>query len=357
MNLSLREMLSRFCSKISTSSHETPPNLGFRPAMEELEDRVTPALIVTEIQALAPGLLFPAAGAAGPAGPQGIQGATGPTGATGATGPAGGPVGPPAQQGQRPATGATGIMGATGPAGPTGATGATGIMGATGPAGPTGATGATGPMGGPVGPTGPTGQTGPAGATGATGAAGATGPAGPAGATGATGAAGATGPAGPAGPAGATGATGATGVINFGSFFLLQPNDVPGTIAAGSAVPFPEDGPLSNAVGGIRRLTSTTFLLPAIGTYEISWQVSITEPGQLVLGLNSGGGNVELPTTVAGRATGTDQIVNDVLITTTSVNNVLSLRNPAGEPTALTVTPLAGGTDPVSGWLVIKQIG
>ena len=38
-------------------------------------------------------------------------------------------------------------------------------------------------------------------------------------------------------------------------------------------------------------------------------------------------------------------------------NSILSVRNPTGNSTALTVTPLAGGNHPVSASLAIKQIG
>lgn len=40
-----------------------------------------------------------------------------------------------------------------------------------------------------------------------------------------------------------------------------------------------------------------------------------------------------------------------------SYQAVSKLRNPAGNAAALTVTPLAGGTRPVSAHLVIMQIG
>ena len=96
--------------------------------------------------------------------------------------------------------------------------------------------------------------------------------------------------------------------------------------------------------------------LPAIGVYEVSWQVSVTEPGQLVLGLDTGAGAVEVPATVAGRATGTSQISNHVIITTTVADTKLTIRNPSGNSTALTITPLAGGTHAVSASLVIKQL-
>ena len=64
----------------------------------------------------------------------------------------------------------------------------------------------------------------------------------------------------------------------------------------------------------------------------------------------------DLDYTVADRATGTSQIVGMALVTTTVVNSVLTVRNPAGNAAALTITPLAGGTRPVSAHLVITQI-
>ena len=82
------------------------------------------------------------------------------------------------------------------------------------------------------------------------------------------------------------------------------------------------------------------------------FQVSVDEPGQLGLTLNS----VELAHTVVGRATGTNQLTGMSLVTTTVINSILTVRNPAGNSTALTITPLAGGTSPVSAHLVITQI-
>lgn len=89
-----------------------------------------------------------------------------------------------------------------------------------------------------------------------------------------------------------------------------------------------------------------------IGTYQILFQVSVTEAGQLILTLNG----QDLDYTVVGRATGTSQIVGMAVITTSAVNSVLTVRNPAGNAAALTITPLAGGTRPVSAHLVITQI-
>ena len=266
--------------------------------------------------------------AQGPAGPQGPSGPPGATGATGASGPAG-PQGAP---------GATGAPGPVGPAGTTGAAGPQGTPGSTGaagPAGPPGATGATGPMGAPGTP----GLPGPIGATGPMGAPGTPGPPGT------------SGEPGPAGPAGPTGPAGPAGVMDFADFYALMPPDNIAPVAAGSDVSFPHVGVA--AVGtGIIGMPNNQFLLSDIGTYQVMFQVSVTEPGQLELTLNG----LELPYTVVGRATGTSQIVGMALVQTTSVNSTLTVRNPFFNSPALTITPGAGGTRIVSANLIITRI-
>lgn len=185
------------------------------------------------------------------------------------------------------------------------------------------------------------------------------GPPGPPGPTGATGATGATGPTGAAGATGATGATGAQGpaggVLDFADFYALMPPDNAATVAIGGDVDFPNDGP-SSGTGLIARTGVDTFNLAEIGTYEVLFQVSVSEAGQLVLTLNSGAGAVELAYTVVGRDTGTSQIIGMALVQTTVINSILTVRNPAANPTALTITPLAGGADPVSAHLLITRI-
>ena len=128
-----------------------------------------------------------------------------------------------------------------------------------------------------------------------------------------------------------------------------MPPDNAATVAPGTDVSFPQDAPNS---GSITRIGNSSFNLSKIGTYQVMFHVSITEAGQLELTLN---GN-ELAYTVTGRATGTAQIVQMAIIETTSVNSILTVRNPADNSTALTITPLAGGTDAVSAHLVIIQI-
>lgn len=96
--------------------------------------------------------------------------------------------------------------------------------------------------------------------------------------------------------------------------------------------------------------------LGLIGVYEVTWQVSIDEPGQLELWLDSGSGAVALPATTVGRATGTSQLFGNTLIETTAVNSILSVRNPTGNIPALIITPTAGGTHSVSATLTIKKL-
>ena len=186
---------------------------------------------------------------------------------------------------------------------------------------------------GPIGPQGPVGETGP---TGPQGPIGETGPAGPRGAVGETG------PTGPQGPAG--------GVLNYADFYALMPGDNSATIAPGTDVNFPQDGP--NSGSGIARSGPDSFTLADIGIFQILFQASVTEAGQLILTLNG----EDLAYTVAGRASGTSQIIGMAIVETTVIDSILTVRNPEGSAASLTITPLAGGTRPVSAHLVITQL-
>ena len=115
-------------------------------------------------------------------------------------------------------------------------------------------------------------------------------------------------------------------------------------------VSFSQDGP--NSGSGITRTSASSFNLVDIGTYQILFEVGTDEAGQLILTLNGS----DLPYTVVGRATGTTQIIGMAIVTTTVINSILTVRNPAGNAPVLTITPSAGGTRPVSEHLVILQI-
>lgn len=229
------------------------------------------------------------------------------------TGPAG-PQGPQGPQGIQGIPGPPG--GLPGPTGPTGAPGSTGIQGIQGPQG---AQGAPGPTGGP----GPTGPTGPAGL------------------------AGTTGPTGPQGIQGVQGTPG--GVPGYADFFALMPNDNTATIAVGTPVSFPQSIFDSGIVTSTA--TGTLFIMNVAGVYLVNFQVSVSEPGQLMLRVNGS----EVPGSLVGRSTGTLQLVGTSLLTL-AVGDHVEVINPSENSTALTITPVAGGTHSVSAHLVFTKI-
>jgi hypothetical protein len=136
-----------------------------------------------------------------------------------------------------------------------------------------------------------------------------------------------------------------------------MPPDNAATVAAGSPVQFPQNGPTTGVVTRLGGISATEFVVPNIGVYRVAFSVSVSEPGELVLAQNSGKGMEELAYTVYGRATGTSQISGEALVTTTVAKSTLELRNPAGNTTALTITPLAGGTHAAAASIVIQQLG
>ena len=139
------------------------------------------------------------------------------------------------------------------------------------------------------------------------------------------------------------------GVSSFAQFYALMPGDNPAVVPIGGNVEFPQNGPTSGT--DVTRIDAGSFNIAAIGTYMVNWQVPVTEAGQLALTLN---GSL-LPYTVVGRATGTSQIVGTTLIVTESMNSVLTVVN-SSSYSALTITPMAGGTNPVSASLVITRL-
>ncbi len=176
------------------------------------------------------------------------------------------------------------------------------------------------------------------------GAQGIAGVAGPAGAPGIAGAAGA------AGIQGISGIPGAPGLLDFSDFFALMPGDNPATIAGGAPILFPQSGSTTGSITRQGGSSFTTFILPTIGTYLVQFQASIDESGQLALNING----VVDPTTVVGRSTGTDQFIGQSLVTTSVPNTTLQVINDGGS--ALTLTPIAGGTHSVSAHVLIIRI-
>ncbi|MGG1616771.1 hypothetical protein ACIFQM_01950 [Paenibacillus sp. NRS-1782] len=73
-------------------------------------------------------------------------------------------------------------------------------------------------------------------------------------------------------------------MLSFADFYALMPSDNAATVAPGTDVSFPQNGPSSGTV--ITRTGTSTFNLSVIGTYQVLFQVSVTEAGQLILTLN-----------------------------------------------------------------------
>lgn len=128
-----------------------------------------------------------------------------------------------------------------------------------------------------------------------------------------------------------------------------MPPDNAATVALGADVAFPQNGIGDGTVG---RINDTSFSLSEAGVYMIFFHVGISEAGQLELTVNG----EAIASSVVGRATGTSQIVGINIIQTSTENATLTVRNPAENTTALTITPLAGGTNSVSAHLSILKL-
>jgi hypothetical protein len=129
-----------------------------------------------------------------------------------------------------------------------------------------------------------------------------------------------------------------------------MPGDNAATVAPGSNVQFPQNGPATTS--GITMVGPGLVDLAAVGVYRVAFQVPVTEAGQLVLTLNG----VELPYTMVGRAAGSSQITLTALVQTGTAHSFLSVQNPMSNGWSLTITPLAGGTSPVSATLLIELV-
>lgn len=145
---------------------------------------------------------------------------------------------------------------------------------------------------------------------------------------------------------GLTAGTGNGGATDYAATVAVK------TVPGSGRVPFPRNGP---AVGVVR-IDDSSFTLADIGTYEVNFGVHTTEPGQLQLELNG----TALPETTAANmnpTAGGHPIGHSVLITTVAPNAILAVINPAGNSTALTITPADGAsTNANSQVLTIKKI-
>lgn len=148
---------------------------------------------------------------------------------------------------------------------------------------------------------------------------------------------GAQGPQGIQGPAGAIGATGATGppggqVSAFGYVY----NQAAEVVAIEAPVSFDSNGPLL----GITHAPGNAGIdITSSGTYEVTFSVSGTQPGQFALFVNGAAATG----TVYGSGAGTQQDTGQAILTL-SADDVLTLVNHSSSA-AVTLQTLAGGSE------------
>ena len=169
-----------------------------------------------------------------------------------------------------------------------------------------------------------------------------------------------------------TAGPGNTGNNDYAATIAVSTNPAAGPSAAlGSAINFPRAA--VPAVGGIfinnpgpAQVDNTEFVLPAIGTYRVSWHISVDEPAQFALWVGvlpaPNAGDLFTPITVAngrpsqsGQATGTEIYNGDTTFQTLMAGSVIQVRN-CMSAAALTVTPLPGGTQAQAAVLTIMRL-
>ncbi len=204
-----------------------------------------------------------------------------------------------------------------------------------------------------------------------------------AGLNGAVGATGCTGIDGLHGATGATGIQGPTGstIVALGAFFGMNAGpgnngaeDYPNlfsvsspitSLANATAINFPRASipPIGVSINnpGVLQTNNTEFLLIEAGIYQITWTIAVDESAQICLFISSdingniipatpGGGGFFTPYKAAlgtpgqvGRATGTNQLLGNVIISVPVDNAAIQLRN-CQSFTPLSVTFQPGGT-------------
>lgn len=127
------------------------------------------------------------------------------------------------------------------------------------------------------------------------------------------------------------------------------------TIGVGTA--FPMFDTTDVATAGLSTPNPSTLTIATLGTYSLRWQASVTEPGQMEVWLDKGSGFGRIARTTVGRATGTSQIVGETVMVIDTLPTSIQIRNPPGNATALTMTPIAGGATSVNVSAFIQKIG
>jgi hypothetical protein len=131
-------------------------------------------------------------------------------------------------------------------------------------------------------------------------------------------------------------------------------NDNPIAILPGDAINFPS--PIVNPYGTIQRVpgSATLFELPANSVFEITFQVVISNAGELVVVLN----DIEQLITVVGKPGGGPVVGMCILATPAVGISIISIRNPiSGTAGGLKVDEATGAlSQPLSCHLIIKQL-
>ena len=139
-------------------------------------------------------------------------------------------------------------------------------------------------------------------------------------------------------------------VLEYADFYALMPGNNSVPLPAGAAVQFPLTAIDTGYVAS--HLTSSLVSLNKTGTYWIEFTVNVIETGQLALRLNG----VQLPSTVFGRNSNSSSITGMSIIATSVANSTLEVVNPASATHSLTITPSAGGLEPVTAHLIIIRM-
>jgi hypothetical protein len=194
------------------------------------------------------------------------------------------------------------------------------------------------------------GARGPAGPQGPQGTQGAQGPQGTQGAQGPQGNQGAQGPQGNQGAQGPQGIPGT--VLSFADFYALMPPDNSAPIPPGGAVSFPIIGAISGT-DIVAQAGGATFTLATAGAYLVTFQLNVTQShgAQLTLAQNG----VELAQSVVGGPALANQFVGTSMVTA-SPGDSLQVVNPSGESYPISISPYAGGANPVSAHLTILRL-
>lgn len=142
--------------------------------------------------------------------------------------------------------------------------------------------------------------------------------------------------------------------LGYGQFYGNAPADYGSTIAVNAPVPYAHD---SVSLGGVARNgNNTDFILPAIGTYDISWNLGIsTAGGQLTLWLDPNTGTFAKVSNTSFGIPAAGTIIGKVGITTIAATSKIQIRNDTSAG-ALTVAANVGGTEPSANTLIISRL-